>query len=212
MATFIPDSSIRCENCHEVFYRYVEITNVIDTDRIGKFAIEAISGLVNRVVCPFCKAEFTFENPMIMYSNTSKIVCYTCYDVLPLNCRDFKLLAKITHCTDWSFRLCRFTMDASEKIRIFKDSLNDAAIEIIKLRNFPEYRNMILEDEYITYEKTNADMLCFTKRNDLDEIKDNLFVPISEYKTVLHTLPEMPFSQWMCIDRNWAIEYTEEKK
>ena len=212
MATFIPDDCIHCENCHEFFYRFVHITNVIDADKNDELGKSAVSGLVNRVVCPFCNAEFTYENPLVVYSNTSKIVCYADYHVLPLVCRDFTLLTKITGCSDWNFRLCDFAMNASEKIRIFKDNLQDSIIEILKLNSLPEYRTMILEDEYITYDGKDDEKLYFSKRSDLDITLENYTIPLSEYNQLNDGKTQIPTGNWLCIDRDWAIKNTEEFK
>lgn len=213
MATFIPNDCIRCENCYEYFYRYVHITNVIDTDKNDELSKSAATGLINRVVCPFCNAEFTYENPLVLFSNTSKIVCYAQHSVLPLASRDFTLITKITGCNDWSFRLCDFAMDASEKIRIFKDGLKDYVIEILKVNRFPEYKDMVLEDEYITYDGKDDSNLYFSKRSDLDIVLDKYTIPLSEYSRIEEAVDaEIPTGKWLCIDRDWAINNTEETK
>jgi len=212
VSTFVPESSIRCENCNESFYKYVFITNVIDTDKNDELAHEAISGKVNRVTCPFCKAEFTYENPLLLHSYVNKTAAFACADMLPVKSRNFSLAARISGACDWNFRLCGFANEASEKIRIAKDGLKDSVIELLKVKFVEEYKFMRLDDEYITYDSFHGNSLLFTKRNDRDDILEEYLIPNEHYTALCSENITVPTGDWISIDRSWAIKFLEDRK
>lgn len=101
-------------------------------------------------------------------------------------------------------------MDASEKIRIAKNGLNDGMIEILKLMQFPQYKDMDLKDEYIVYDSTNDNFLIFTHRDSYDNILDTYSVNMEIYNNIPQV--HIPCGDWQIIDRDWAKKKLEDKK
>ena len=207
LATLIPQEGIRCERCNKIFFRYAEICNLFDADSESDSS-PLINGNINRIVCRYCKTEFTFETPVVVYSYIHKYFIFADCNIYHVPARKFSLSTSISGAKDWKFRVVAFAADASEKVRIFRDGLNDAAIELIKLKHIKEYRTLILEDEYITYEEITEKGIHFTKRDDCDKVLKNYYLPFSLY------LKELNYNSitgdWTRIDRNWALKQTEE--
>ncbi len=207
MSVFLPDGEILCEECDEYFFKYAFVTNVFDLDADPKCA----DGLFNRIKCPRCDTEFTFETPILIFSNTKKLLISASVNNDGLiNITSLKRALEISKSTDWTLRRCSFAMDAGEKIRIFNLGLDDTKVELVKLKCFDNYRNMDLTDNYITFENIADNKLVFTYRDFKDNILETRWVSLEEYESMPHF--EVPPQTWYTIDRDWAIDYMEETK
>ena len=104
-------------------------------------------------------------------------------------------------------RRCRFTANSSEKIRIFKAGLNDGTIELLKLKRFPEYRDMVLDDEYIVFEYSDEENLVFSHRDFTDKLLKTYQISMCEYSHMCDV--NIPRGEWITADRDWAINFME---
>lgn len=209
MSWFIPDSKIRCENCHELFRDHIVITNIVDMDKDDTISKSVLTDLFNRVICPYCKTEFTYETPVLLFSFKMKVAILTMHSEITTNTGNFPLLVKFAKANEWKFRLCDFFCTASEKMRIFKDGLCDASIELIKNSHFKEYAHMKLDEEYIAYDYSDSEFLYFSKRNDFDNVLEKMKIPYEYYNKYLNK-PKIPGGNWTKIDRDWAVNHKEE--
>lgn len=212
MASFVPETPIICEGCHREFIKYAVINDIVDADGKDELSKGGRSGIINRVVCPFCKKEFTYEIPILIHSYIGKIIALGVSSNAYLNAKDLPYALKAVGSDNWNLRKCSYTMNAAEKIRIFQAELQDWAIEILKLVSFKDYKDMELSDEYITFDCTDGDKLIFSKRNDSDEIIENYVVSKDEYNKILLYEIKIPTCLWQNIDRDWAIKALEDIK
>ncbi len=206
MSSFVPDSHIVCEHCYKFFVAYKVMQMQIDADKRDEITSNAYKGTVNRITCPFCKSEFDYESPVYIYSHTNKFVITSHYPDTLVDVAKFPVAASIAGMGEWKFRKCEYFMDACEKMRIFKNGLDDAKILLLKLEFFEDYKNMDLDSEYITFDHLTDGKLSFTHRNFDGKIKKEYRIDISEY----NKLTDIPVKtgDWVTLDRKWAINKT----
>lgn len=209
MFTFITDGPIICERCQSFFCSYGIMHSFVDADSLDISTKQAFDGTINRVTCPVCSDSFTYESPMIIYSHNDKFaICAHFYDEYICN-GSFETLIAIAGMKDWKFRRCTFSMFAFEKLRIFKNKLDDTVIEQIKLTHFPQYRDMDLELEYIVYESHNDKELFFSKKDFTGKTIKNFSVPMTEYRK-FDTFSTT--GKWQWANREETIKITEVTK
>ncbi len=210
MSLIVPDGYICCENCYEHFISYVVIHSEIDADSKDNTVTAASDGTLNKITCPYCMYEFTYETPLYIHSYVDKFAIISTYHDFPVKAGSFRLANIISGAADWSFRRCTFSPDAFEKMRIFKSGLSDAKIEYLKLKTFPDYRDMQLDAEYITFENIADNFLMFTKRECGGMVLENYKINVSCYNELKDISVQK--GDWVTIDRDWAIKYMEENK
>ncbi len=205
MQSYIPDCNIACEGCDKFFVYYTNIYSIVDADAKNELAKAAYSGIINRITCPYCNTEFTYEGPLFIHSYINKFAVTAQFPDYYTNITSIDTAGRISGFDTWKLRNCSFAMDASEKVRIFTCGLNDGTIEIVKLKTFANYSQMNLLDEYISFEALKGDILIFSHRDYTDKIIRMHEVSKSIYdKEAVICIPN---GRWMKIDRNWAMEY-----
>lgn len=210
LSGYVTDNQIVCENCYKLYVGFNHIINSIDIDDDTEDSKNAISGIINRVTCPYCDTEFTYEVPLFMFSQADKYGIISAFEDEYVNIHSFNLASKISGISEWKLRKCAFAMDSAEKVRIFKANLDDGKIELLKLSLFDKYRDMNLVDEYIVFDSLEGDNLFFSHRDFTDVVLDKYKVPISEYSLICDT--NIPCGNWINIDRSWAINFMEDTK
>ena len=210
MSNYIPDGHILCENCYKFFVSYTPLIFEIDADVKEDLMNDVQKGIINRVKCPYCNTEFTYEASVFIFSNCDKFVITSAYPDAFMNVGDFSLAAKISKMDGWRFRRCQFFMDAAEKIRIFRSGLDDAKINLLKLKCFENYKSMELDDQYITFEYIKDNLFFFTHRDFTDRVLKELYVEKCDYDAF--EFKPLKTGDWITVDRDWTINYLEENK
>lgn len=209
MFTFITDGPIACEKCQSFFCSYSIMHSFVDADSLDTTTNEAYNSTLNMVTCPSCGDRFTYESPLIIYSHADKFAICADYSDEYISNGSFSTLVKIGGMVEWKFRKCKFSMFGFEKLRIFKNGLDDTIIEQIKLIHFPEYKNMDLDDEYIVYESHKKNEIFFSHKDFTGKTIKNVSVPMSEY-TKFDSFCK--YGIWQTADRNEAMKYMEVTK
>lgn len=212
MDFFTSEAAMCCEDCYYFSYINVKLLQVIDAEGYGKYAESAKSGLINRVRCRHCGAEFTYELPLLLYSMSHNIAAYACCDEPPPENTRFRYAMQLVGMGDINLRYVRFASEAAEKIRIAMDGFDDLKMELFKFKEFPEYEKMDVSDEYITYERVEDNNLVFTRRNFKEDLLKTMTVDIDNYKEFKPILPQVPTGVWCRADKTWAKNYLEENK
>jgi len=210
MSQYVPDTNIVCENCYKFFVTYTIIHTVIDADSNDDITKDAYTGIINRVKCPYCNTEFTYESPFFVHSYMDKFFIASGFLNSYMDVASFKTAAQISKMSLCKFRRTSFIMDSAEKVRIFKSNLDDGKIEILKLKSFPDYYNMQLDDEYIVFDKSDDDYIYFSNRDFTDKVLKEYKVLKSEYSLIKDT--NIPVGDWVTIDREWAKKFMEDNK
>ena len=210
MSTYVTDNQIMCENCDKFFVAYAHIQTEFDLDIPHKEISDSYEENLNRITCPFCRQDFTYETDILFHSLANKFAVYCSCKKMFLNVASFKTAMKICGFDDWNFRVCTYSYEAFEKIRILKTGLNDAKINLLKLKYFPKYRDMNVKDEYISFESCDDTMLHFSHRDFTGKVSEKLSVPREEYNAIPDILTEK--GNWVIIDKEWTINKLEELK
>lgn len=213
MKTFIPDNYIICEECYRLFFSYVNIACIIDADSYVSYARSIKTGRLNRVRCPYCKSEFTFETMVYMYSVKHSMAVIAGCNADPISTSRMPHLFKMLGMSDYRFRVVPYASCAAEKIRIAAEGLDDLKVELFKFRIFDNYKSMDPCDEYITFERVEGDFIIFTHREFKDNILAEYQIPMDKYLEYNPILPDIPKCTWFRGDKSWALNYyTEENK
>lgn len=213
MKTFIPDNYIICEECYRLFFSYVNIAYIIDADSYDSFARSIKTGRLNRVTCPYCKSEFTYETVLYIYSVKYSMAVIASHNTDPVSTERTPELFRLLGMSDYKFRVVPYASCAAEKIRIASEGLDDLKVELFKFRTFKDYKNMDPCDEYITFERIEDDSIIFSHRDFKDDILAEYRISMNEYLEYNPILPDVPECTWFRGDKSWALKYyTEENK
>ena len=77
---------------------------------------------------------------------------------------------KIANAKDVNLRKTDYAIEACEKIHIAKHGLCDVKTELFKLRYFPDYEKMKIEDETIIFDRIKDANLIFSHRHFTDTV------------------------------------------
>lgn len=207
----IDDYMIQCEVCEKLFPMSVDFEEIIDADEYTDIAKGVEDGLINRINCRLCGSEFTFENPILIYSWSAKMYVTANFPENAYSVKSLENILRISGAQDISLRKTQYAIEACEKIHISKSGLCDAKVELFKLLKFPDYKDMDIIEETIIFDRIENDQLVFSHRNFTDEILNVYRFSAFEYETLKHNLPEIPNGIWYQIDKYWVIKHTEDE-
>ncbi len=210
MIGYVTNNQILCENCYKYFVAYKNIRSQIDADDPVIRANLTFDDALNRLTCPFCKKEFTYETDLLIHSFKDKFAIYSSYTKVFAHVANFRVAAEICGMSDWNFRLCTYSYEAYEKLRIFTAGLDDAKITALKLKTFPKYKDMNIKAEYISFEYSDDTNLHFTHRDFTGKIIENYSLCKSDYDEMPDLSAEK--GNWITLDKTWAIKRLEETK
>ena len=210
MTSFVTDNQILCENCYKYFIAYETIISELDLDVPHAEISCSYEEKLNRITCPLCKKEYTYETDILFHSLSNKFAVYCSYDKMFLNVANFRTAMKICGFDNWNFRVCTYSYEAYEKIRIFNHGLSDTKINILKFQCFPQYKNMQENEEYINFESADSSALYFLHRDFTGKILSELTALRTDYDNI----PDTPVNlgDWAVIDKTWTIKKLEEIK
>ena len=153
-----------CQDCDKVFQINRYMTTVINIDEDVDECIQLLSTTLNCVKCPECGSVFSYEIPMLLFSNKHKFAIrvnplldsYEAYsgDEPPVFVSQFQ----------YKYRDVAFQIEAVEKVRIFMAGLDDKMIEYIKLKNFKDEDATPFEEVNIVFESADNHHFYFSKQ------------------------------------------------
>ena len=210
MDSYVPDGYIVCECCHTYFVSYTAMYPIVDADAKNSVTQSALDGNINRIFCPNCESTFTYESMFYIFSGNHKFAIVSHAGNTIPGVASFETACKISSATDWKFRVCSYTADCLEKMRIFRAKLDDTKIEKLKLMFFDSYKTMDLRDEYITFLSRDEDFLYFEHRTFTDKMIEEFKIPYHQYQTI--SAESVKPGTWVSINREWAIKSMEVQK
>lgn len=140
-----------CQSCEKRFELSEIFTQVVNLDIEGFEKQKFFEGTLNRVTCPLCKKEFTYEVPMIVFSLRMKFACLVFPNLTPDNTSEIKAPPYLIMPNGFMFRIVRYQIEALEKYRIISSGLNDIDIELIKLEHFTDEESMPFDEKNIVF-------------------------------------------------------------
>lgn len=211
MLTCPHDYLIQCEICDKLFPMRPVFNEIIDADGFDDIAQGVDDGLCNRITCSYCGGEFTFENPIMIYSWLHKTYVTAAFPDDYFRVSNIENALRIADAKDVTLRKTDYAIEATEKIHIAKYKLSDIKTEHFKVVRFPEYKNMKNDEEVIIFDKLENGNLFFSHRHFTDKIITKFIIPLSEYEAFESNLPEVPKGKWFKIDKHWVLKHMEDK-
>ena len=163
MASYVRSFKGLCQECEKQFSMAERFCTVVNLDTKGFEKDKFEDGSLNRVCCPYCNTEFTFELPMIVFSLNMKFACLI----------DPNLDVGVAHSTKappyillpegFIFRCVRYLEEAREKVRILNSGLEDVFIEYIKLISFKDEDALPFDERNIIFDSKDGDTYRFTQ-------------------------------------------------
>ncbi len=197
-----------CQDCDKIFQINRYMTNVINIDEDVDECIQLLSVTLNCVKCPECGSAFTYEIPMLLFSNKYKFAV----KVNPsLDSYEFGIddeppcfLSKFKY----KYREVAFQIEALEKVRIFMADLDDKLIEYIKLKTFEDEDATPFEDVNIVFESADEHSFFFAKMDSNNNIIARYEVERKVYGDINFN---SEFDKWQCINRYTINSYIEKE-
>lgn len=192
-----------CQECEKRFDISERFTTVVNLDIEGFEKNKFLNGSLNRTVCPFCKKEFTYEIPMIVFSLKLKFACLVMPNLNSQNIVELKNPPYHILPDNFCYRLVRYQIEALEKYRIFSLGLDDLQIEQFKLKNFSDDEAMPFDEKNIIFDSYNDRIIKFNQvdyNNDiLNTYSFDCDLPNTEYNNFCRL-------KWLKIDRETLKE------
>ena len=151
-----------CQDCNSNFYINRQMINVINLDEDKDACVDFIKASVNRVTCPKCNANFTYEIPMLIFSCKDRFAIKVEPAFSPENSSE-DFLPGFFNIFDFKYRKVSYYIEALEKVRAFKDGLDDRYIEYVKLRFFSDEDATPMDDVNLCYKASDNNNLYFEK-------------------------------------------------
>lgn len=194
-----------CQSCEKRFELTERFTHVVNLDIEGFEKEKFLNGTLNRVVCPICKAEFTYEIPMIVFSIERNFACLVYPNLSNDNAKMIKDPPHLILPEKFIFRVVHYQIEALEKTRIFMAGLDDTNIELIKLRNFTDDEAMPFDERNIIFVSYENDTYSFIQVDYNNNILKEICVDNTTLETDTKTKNFCRF-KWLKIDRETLKE------
>lgn len=180
MASYARAFSGICQECEKQFPMADRFCTVVNLDMEGFEKDKFLDGSLNRVCCPFCNTEFTFELPMIVLSGRKKFACLVDPNVDIKGIEAIKNPPYILFGDDFNFRCVRYMEEAREKIRILDSGCDDIVIEYIKLISFNDEDALPFDEVSLVFNSKKDDTYEFLKLDYNCRILDRFLVDYKE--------------------------------
>lgn len=150
-----------CQECEKRFDISERFSTVVNLDIEGFEKERFLDGSLNRIICPFCKKEFTYEIPMIVFSLKLKFACLVIPNLNSQNIIGIKNPPYHILPDNFRYRLVHYQIEALEKYKIFSLGLDDFQIEQIKLKKFSDDEAMPFDEKNIVFDSFNNGIFNF---------------------------------------------------
>ncbi len=189
-----------CQDCNSVFNINRQMINVINFDEDKEASIDFLTSSLNRVTCPKCKAFFTYEIPMLVFSIKERFAIKVEPKYSPKAQIIKPHLPYFFSIFNFKYRQVSYFIEALEKVRIFKDFSDDRYIESVKLTFFSDEDATPMEDVNLCYKTSDSSYLYFEKLDYNGSL-------LKEFKISKNKIPDYFFSDepqqpiWQKINR-----------
>jgi len=151
-----------CQDCSNVFNINETMVNVINLDE-DDCLIQFLTASLNKISCPYCDADFTYEIPMLIYSQKSGFALRVNPSVPSAPPSPDVKLPYFFKIFNLKYRQVTYHIEALEKVRIFKDGFDDKYIEFVKFNFFSDDDCTPMEDINLCYKSSDNEKLYFEK-------------------------------------------------
>lgn len=204
MASYIRAFKGLCQECEKYFSLAERFCTVVNLDINGFEKDKFEDGSLNRVCCPFCNTEFTFELPMIVFSMNMKFACLIEPNINITGINSLKAPPHILLPEGFKFRCVRYLEEAREKVRILKRGLDDVFIEYIKLISFNDEVALPFDERNIVFSSKNEDTYKFTQIDYNNKILQEFTIEFTDSNipdAVINIKNSLSGKKWHKLDR-----------
>ena len=182
MSSYIRTSDALCQECLRRFETDKSISTSInlDTDSFEKELF--LTGKLNKVTCPYCMCEFTYEIPLVIFSFSKKFACYVTPSALPGEKINPIPLQPFIFGEGFRCRTVDYLIEALEKYKIELNSCDDYIVEYIKLNFFDDKDALPTNEINLLFDSKDEDVYYFVQTDYNNQIlnKYNICFPDSE--------------------------------
>lgn len=204
-----------CQKCKKSFDLDLIVVNSVNIDFAGHYREKLLNNTINRVICPHCKCNFTYERPNIAYSFKHKfaVLCNFDFDEKVYCCGNHYLF-EMFKINNMKFRIVNYMCETSEKFRILLSGLDDFKIEYLKYKFFDKDFFTDKTNKILLFDKISDDQMLFNLYTDTDEIIKTFSIPYVEYLNLSFNY-DLPYKLngkclWYKIDTKYIKEYINE--
>lgn len=204
MASFVRAFSALCQQCNKRFQISGRFSTVINLDIEGFEKNNFEDGSLNRITCPLCKTEFTFETELIAFSFDMKFACIVDQNIDSKKADSLKSPPCILLPDDFTFRCVRYLDEAREKHRIIKHGCDDFVIEYIKLKCFKDEDALPFNEVSLVFDSKKENIYKFSKLNYNGKILENYVIVFNDSdipEAVKNMKQSLKGKKWHKIDR-----------
>ncbi len=195
-----------CQDCNYIFNINREMINVINIDEDKDVFLDFLTASLNRVTCPKCKANFTYEIPMLIFSSQERFAIKVDPRFLPEDTSLKAYLPSFFQIFDFRYRQVSYYIEALEKVRMFKDALDDRYIEYVKLKFFSDEDASPMDDVNLCYKASDNEKFYFEKLDYNGFLLKEFEVLKSDARSCLF-LDEPKCAIWQKINRYTIKDY-----
>jgi len=204
-----------CQKCKKSFNLDLIVVNSVNIDFAGHYREKLLNNSLNRVTCPHCKCNFTYERPHVAYSLKNKfaVICDFDFDEKVYCCGNHHLF-EMFKINNMKFRIVNYMCETSEKFRILLSGLDDIKIEYLKYKLFDKEFFEDKSNKILLFDKILDENLVFSLYTDTDDVIETYKIPYDNY---LGLCLNYNFSYnlngkclWYKIDTKYIKEYINE--
>ena len=204
MASYVRAFSALCQECNKRFQIAERFCTVVNLDIEGFEKEKFEDGSLNRIVCPLCNTEFTFEISMIVFSMNMNFACIIDQNIDTNGTDSLKNPPSILLPEDFTFRCVRYMDEAREKLRIIKHGCDDFVIEYIKLMSFNDEDALPFNEVSLVFDSKEGEIYKFSKLNFNGEVLENYKIVFND-SDIPEAVKNMKYSlkgrKWHKLDR-----------
>jgi len=204
MASYVRAFNGLCQECTNHFSMAERFCTVVNLDTSGFEKDKFIDGSLNRISCPLCNTEFTFEIPMIVFSLNMKFACFIDPGIDNNSNNLVKAPPYILLPKDFTFRCVRYLEEAREKERILKSGLDDVLVEYIKLISFKDEDALPFDERNIVFDSKDKNTYKFTQIDYNNQILQKFSIEFKDDNIpdeIINIKNSLSGKKWHRIDR-----------
>lgn len=210
MPSYVRSFNAICNECDKHFAISDRFCAVVNLDIDGFENEGFINGSLNRISCPHCLTEFTYEIPMIVFSLKMNFACLCIPNLDSIDITGIKEPAHLLLPGDFTFRIVRYQVEAKEKYDIIKSGCDDRVIEYIKLLSFGDSLALPFDERNIVFVSKNEDIYKFNQLDCKNNILKSYEIEFNEGEIPDYIINKsLSGNKWHKIDR---ISLKEELK
>ncbi len=201
-----------CQNCEEVFILNKYMINVINLDDGSDDTLKFLSCSLNNVTCPYCCVNFTYEIPMLIFSNNHKFAIKVSPKEILYKSNEVCFIPNFIYDTGFKYREVNFFIEGLEKARIISDGLDDKYVEYLKYKLFKDDDAIPFYDVSLVYKSSDSCSIYFEKLDSNNNLLNEYTITKDSFNKFGKTkfAPDIP-KIWNVINRYTINEYIEKE-